>query len=141
MSDDYDVIVLDCGSGVCKAGLAGEDEPRVVFPTITGRFHNSEVNMPGLGVSECYIGNEAQKKREVLALEYPIEHGIVTNWDDVEKILHHTFYNELHVAPKERPILLTKPPLNPKANTEKMAQDRSNLRYISLYFINIYSFS
>jgi len=114
-------LVVDMGSGLLKAGNAGDDAPRAVFPAIVGRPRHQGI-MVGMGQKETYVGDEAQAKRGVLTLQHPVKCGIVTNWDAMEKILHHTFYNELRVAPEERAVLTTEAPLNPKANREKLVE-------------------
>ncbi|UYV75203.1 hypothetical protein LAZ67_12002896 [Cordylochernes scorpioides] len=121
--DDHDIpaVIIDNGSGLCKAGFSGDDAPRVVVPSVVGRVRQPEVII-GVTLRDSFVGDDAQKMRGVLSLKYPIEHGIVTNWDDMEKVWFHTFFNELHIVPEEHPILLTEAPLNPKANRERMTE-------------------
>ncbi|CAA0376321.1 unnamed protein product [Arabidopsis thaliana] len=109
-------IVCDKGHGMVQAGFAGDEAPRVVFPCVVGRPKD------GLNPNESYVGEEGHANRDILTLKDPMEHGIVNNWDDMEKIWHYTFYNELRVDPEEHPVLLTEAPYNPKANREKMTQ-------------------
>ena len=88
MCDGVAALVVDNGSGTCKAGFAGDDAPRVVFPSIVGRpRHQGEMAARTQSLdSYVYVGDEAQSKRGMLVLKYPVQHGIITNWDDMEKV-------------------------------------------------------
>lgn len=112
-------IVIDNGSGVIKAGVSGDNQPSVKFPSIVGRPRGGG-SLVGVEVKSEYIGDEAQKMRGVLNLKYPIESGIVNDWDDMEKVWQYCFDNELRVDPSDQKVLLTEAPGNPKANRERM---------------------
>lgn len=127
-------VVIDNGSGTMKAGFAGDDMPRRVFPSIVARPRHHGV-MTGIGQKDAYVGNEAfdvQKTwrdmglpgagQGVWTVKYPIEHGIVTQWEDMTRVWKHTFESELKIRPSEHPVLLTDQPLNPRVNREKMVQ-------------------
>merc|ERR1719150_957296 len=71
---------------------------------------------------EYFMGEEATSKKGVLALTYPLEHGIVKDWTDMEKVWHYTFYDALRVNPEEHAVVVSEAPMNPKKNRERMVE-------------------
>lgn len=105
-----------------KAGVAGEEAPQSYFPSIVGRPKHGGM-MQGVTAKSEYIGDDANAKRGILNLKYPIANGIINDWDDMIKVWHHTFFNELRIDPKEAVgVLVTEAPRNPKQNREKMVE-------------------
>jgi actin-related protein len=76
-------------------------------------------------------------KKGVLALKYPIEHGIIEDWDAMEKIWHHCYQNELRVEPHKHPCLLTEAPMNPKKNREKMISIMFDTFQVPQFYVSI----
>lgn len=115
-------VVIDNGTGLSKNGYAGEDQPRSVWPTLIGypRYESIMTDVDHY-TRDYYIGEEAINLRGVLRLVYPITHGVVEDWDAIEKIWSYTFYNDLKIDPSENPVLLTEAPFNPRENRERMA--------------------
>ena len=134
--DEIAALVFDGSSMFFKAGFAGDPDPCAVFPSVvTGSpipnttFIRSAQNR--------FVGDEAIANLNCFYLEHPIQRGLITDWDQMEKVIyynnsnnsycihfqiwHHTFYNELHVAPEDHKVLLTETPLNSKQQ-KKMTQ-------------------
>ncbi|KAJ1990579.1 centractin- actin- protein of the dynactin complex [Coemansia spiralis] len=114
-------VVIDNGSGVIKAGFAGDDQPKSFFSSFVGRPKHLRM-MAGAVEGSYFIGRQAEDLRGLLKVSYPLEHGIVTDWEDMEKIWSYIYNDELKTLSEEHPVLLTEAPLNPSSNREQAAQ-------------------
>lgn len=114
-------IIIDNGTGYCKAGLSGEKIPKIVIPACVGypKYASGRV---GIDKKNYFVGSDAEAIKGVLNINNPIENGVVNNWDDIEIIWKYIFTNELKVEPVEYNVMLTETPMNPKENREKMTQ-------------------
>ncbi|KAE8143295.1 actin family [Aspergillus pseudotamarii] len=116
-------IVLDGGTGFLKVGYAAQNFPEHQFPSIVGRpILRTEEQAGDIVVKDIMCGDEAAAARSMLQISYPMENGIVKNWDDMQHLWNFTFYEKLGIDPTGRKILLTEPPMNPLKNREKMAE-------------------
>jgi centractin len=117
-------IVIDNGSGMIKAGFAGADKPRVLFRSLIAKPKHPKLMSGGaLEGVEVLVGNKIDEHRGILALHYPIEHGIVQSWSEMEKLWSFIYTRDnLNVPSEDHAVLFTEAPLNPIANREKAAE-------------------
>ena len=72
--------------------------------------------------TDVVVGPQVDEHRGILKCSYPMEHGTVNNWADMERIWEHLYKNELKAQTQEHPVLLTEAPLNPLTNREQAAK-------------------
>lgn len=118
------VIVCDNGTGFVKCGYAGSNFPAHIFPSLVGRPIIRAANrIDDIEVKDLMVGDEASKLRSMLEVNYPMENGMVRNWEDMLHVWDYTFGAEkLNIEPEKCKILLTEPPMNPHRNREKMIE-------------------
>jgi centractin len=128
MTDINQPIVIDNGTGIIKTGFAGSDKPKSVFRSCVGRIKHLRV-MPGGSLEAAssndglFIGNKVEEHRGALKLNYPIDHGIIQNWSDMERIWSYVYSKDcLNIPSENQSVLLTEPPLNPYSTREKTAE-------------------
>ncbi|KII62988.1 Actin-related protein 3 [Thelohanellus kitauei] len=117
--------VVDSGTGFAKLGFAGNVEPTFIMPSTIAVKEQAQMggkaSMKGLEDLDFFIGDEAMDKPGY-STKYPIRHGLIENWDWMEKTLEQTLYKYLNVNPTDHCFLLTEPPLNPPENREFVAE-------------------
>lgn len=107
-----------------KCGFAGSNFPECIFPSVLGRpVLRASVKVGNVEVKDLMIGDEASELRSMLELSYPMENGIVKNWEDMKHLYDYTFGpSKLNIDTHHAKILLTEPPYNPKQNRLKMME-------------------
>lgn len=78
--------------------------------------------MVTMGDKSSFVGSEAQLKRGLLALTHPVQHGVITCWEEMEEVWDCAIRSELRVRPEDYPVLITEAPFNPLKNRERMAE-------------------
>eukprot|EP00457_Paulinella_chromatophora_P005541 gb/GEZN01005558.1/.p1 GENE.gb/GEZN01005558.1/~~gb/GEZN01005558.1/.p1 ORF type:complete len:392 (-),score=59.82 gb/GEZN01005558.1/:613-1746(-) len=113
-------VVIDNGSGLIKAGFAGNEQPKLIFPSYVGRPKHVKV-MVSSHEGDLFVGDKAKELRGILKLNYPMKHGVIRDWKDMQHIWTHT-YTQLNIVQDQHPVLLTEAPLNPRSNKVKAAE-------------------
>eukprot|EP01065_Artemidia_motanka_P020988 TRINITY_DN2502_c0_g1_i11.p1 TRINITY_DN2502_c0_g1~~TRINITY_DN2502_c0_g1_i11.p1 ORF type:complete len:382 (+),score=81.09 TRINITY_DN2502_c0_g1_i11:297-1442(+) len=118
--DDVCPVVCDNGSCTLRSGFAGDSAPARTFPQLYGRAKRD--THPCFFPPSSACGDDAQRYRGVMRLEYPVERGAIKDWDAATEMWEHMFHNMLRVDPVDTPLLMSEAPLNPRRHRERVAE-------------------
>lgn len=119
---DLPPMVIDNGTGYSKMGYAGNSEPSYIVPTLIAIADTKGTKEKDVADLDFYIGDQASELRRNYAIDYPIRHGIIDNWDNMERFWHRCIFQYLRGDPENHYVLLTEPPLNTPENREYTAE-------------------
>ncbi len=111
------IAIFDTGSLCSKVGLCGA-QPKIISTEV--------VDEKKVEISGCdgglYIGDVSTSSRKIRQRStWPIEHGVITNWECMEK-LYAQFFSKLDFNCSNGSVLIAESALPPKANREKLAE-------------------
>jgi actin-related protein 3 len=115
--------IVDFGTGFLKAGLAGEEAPRFVQPSVVA-YHEPAGSSKPLADLDYSIGHEALATGATAAggLCYPMKGGLVADFDAWERVMTSLIHKHLRIFPEDHAFVLTEPPLNTPENREICAE-------------------
>jgi len=129
MAGRLPACVIDVGTGYTKMGYAGNKEPQFIIPSAIAVKDTAKVGdeahrrlTRGVEDLDFYIGDEAMEQKTPYAIKYPVRHGLVEDWDLMERYLEQCIFKYLRAEPEDHYFLLTEPPLNTPENREYTAE-------------------
>jgi len=128
MAGRLPACVIDNGTGYTKLGYAGNSEPQFIIPSAIAIKESATIGdknqrrvLRGVEDLDFFIGDEALNA-PTYAVKYPIRHGIVEDWDLMERFWEQCIFKYLRAEPEDHYFLLTEPPLNTPENREYTAE-------------------
>lgn len=130
---------MDLGTYQVKAGYAGEDTPKFVFPSAVGVGGKSIANdkdedaSTAMDVDDKEDGNTAVRTlrvgthamsipRHEMEVISPFSDGLLSDWEATEAVWDHVFQKQMRLNTEEHPLLLAEPSHNTKEAREKMVE-------------------
>jgi len=124
MASQLPACVVDIGTGYTKLGYAGNSEPQYIQPSCIAVKESAKVQKnvaKGVDDLDFFIGDDALEKPNY-AVKWPVRHGIVEDWDLMEKYMEQIIFKYLRAEPEDHHFLMTEPPLNTPENREYLAE-------------------